>query len=104
MKREELQVQYNQSDAAKYTPPSMLTIETAEELAAQLKLLPRQPGVNLEIDLSNIEGVTTPGLQLFVSMQKALQGNGAHLNFSGKIGDVFSNALTDTGLDRHLTI
>ena len=47
-----------------FTLPAVMTIETAESLAAELKQLPLAEKTQLTLDASQVEHITTAGLQL----------------------------------------
>lgn len=58
--------------------PTELTIHTAEQVAAEWKTLPIQPG-QLVLDASRLENITTPGVQLLLSLEASLQAAGGSL-------------------------
>ena len=75
-----------------------MTIENAEALAAELKQLPLAEKATLTLDASQVETITTPGLQLIVSLGKTLDVQGGTLIISGP-KDSFARAFRDTGLE-----
>ncbi len=78
--------------------PAVMTIETAESLAAELKQLPLSEKTNLTLDASQVETITTPGLQLIVSLEKTLSAQGGSLTIQGQ-REPFIHAFKYTGLE-----
>ena len=78
--------------------PAVMTIETAEQLAADLKQLSFAEKANLTLDASQVETITSPGLQILVSLEKTLTALGGVLTIEGR-RDAFVRALKDTGLE-----
>jgi len=89
----------NEQEALSFTLPEIMTIETAEVLAGELKQLPLSGKMTLGLDASRVESITTPGIQLIVALEKALTAQGGTLKMSGK-RESFNNALRDLGLER----
>ncbi len=82
--------------------PPVMTIEAAESLAAELKQLPLTENTTLHLDASRVEHITTPCLQLIVSLGKTLAIQGGSLTIQGQ-KDSFTRAFRDTGLESLLT-
>ena len=78
--------------------PAMMTIESVETLAAEMKQLPLAEKTRLRLDASHVENITTPGLQLIISLEKTLAAQGGALTIQGK-RDSFINAFKETGLE-----
>jgi anti-anti-sigma regulatory factor len=90
------------SDSIYFTLPASMTIETAEALAAELKQLPLEGKTHLTLDASHVEHITTPGLQLIISLDKTLSAQGGMLTINGR-RDPFIRAFKDTGLESVLS-
>lgn len=75
-----------------------MNIETAELLAAELKQLPLEEKTSLALDASQVEIITTPGLQLIVSLGKTLEAQGGTLLITGR-KQAFDDAFRDAGLE-----
>ena len=84
------------SDGA-YVLPSALTIESIESLAAEFKQWPFQEKSHLTLDASQVDQVTTPGLQLIVSIEKTLAAQGGSLIIHAP-KEPFVRAFNDAGL------
>lgn len=69
----------NDVEEITYTLPSSMTVETVEAQAAELKQLPIKEKARLVIDASQLEAITTPGIQLLLSLEKSL------VTFSGEL-------------------
>lgn len=52
--------------------PSALTMDTVEEFAAELAAMPADQLLSVEIDAAALETLTTPGIQLLVSLSKSV--------------------------------
>ena len=78
--------------------PPVITIETVEALASELKQLPLSEKNSLTLDASNVENITTPGLQLIISLEKTFAARGGTLIINGQ-KDFFLRALSEVGLD-----
>ncbi len=89
-------------DAVLFTLPPTMTIETAESLAAELKQLPLAEKTQLTLDASQVEHITTAGLQLILSLEKTLSAQGGVLKMHGKRSG-FIQAFHDAGLQNYLT-
>lgn len=59
--------------------PAMLTIDMVEGLAGNLLSMPLTGGVVLMIDASQVETITTPGVQLIVAVAHALEAHKGNL-------------------------
>lgn len=81
-----------------FTLPPVMNIETAEALAAEFKQLPLAEKSSLTLDASQVETITTPGLQLIVSLEKTLVAQSGTLVINGK-RDSFVHAFRDAGLE-----
>ncbi len=88
----------NDENQARFTLPPMMTIETAEALCAELKQIPLIGKTGLILDASEVEHITTPGLQLIVALEKTLSTQGGALSITNK-KDWFIRALQDAGLE-----
>ncbi len=87
----------NACDAGKktqtYNLPAELTIENIEALSNDLKKLATDNGIALTLDASQTETITTPGVQLLLSLDKLLSSNGGKLiiyQSKGVLNDTFS--------------
>ncbi len=85
-------------DAVTFSLPPSVTIENAEALAGELKQLAQSEKSAFVLDVSKVENVTTPGLQLIVSLSKTLAAQGGLLEIRGEKEGMIQ-ALRDTGLD-----
>ena len=81
-----------------YTLPSLMTVETAEVVAAELKQLPIADKVQLTIDASSLEQITTPGLQLLVSLEKTIAQHGGIFRINGA-RESFLKIMRNVGLE-----
>ncbi|MDX2073357.1 MAG: STAS domain-containing protein [Alphaproteobacteria bacterium] len=77
--------------------PPVMTIETAEALAAELKQLPLAEKTSLTLDVSQVQNITSPGLQLIVSLEKTITAQGGRLTITGE-RDAFVCVFKDAGL------
>lgn len=92
----------NDSESEKLFPlPVVMNIETAVALAAELKQLPLAGKTQLVLDAANVEVITTPGVQIILSLEKTLAAQGGSLKISSR-REAFNNALRDIGLERLL--
>lgn len=78
-------------------PPAM-TIEGVENLAAELKQLPLAEKTHLALDASQVENITTPGLQLIISLEKTVTAQGGTLTIT-HMRDLFIHNFKDAGLE-----
>ena len=85
-------------DALSFALPPVMTIEMAEALAAELMRLPIAENTSLTLDATRVESITTPGLQLIVSLEKALAVQGGTLTICGA-RDAFIHACKNAGLE-----
>lgn len=92
----------SQDNSFSYVLPSVLTIETAEQLAAEFKQWPLTQKSALALDVSQVETITTPGIQLIVSLEKTVVGEGGTFTLTGKRSEALVHALKDSGLDNLL--
>lgn len=82
--------------------PQVVTIESVEALAAELKQLPLAQKTDLILDASQVQNITTPGLQLIISLEKTLSSQGGMLAIRDK-SEAFMHALKDAGLQNLLS-
>ena len=59
-------------------PPAM-TIETIESVAAEYKQFPLHEKLQLRVDASQLETISTPGIQLLLSLEKSVSMAGGHM-------------------------
>ena len=78
--------------------PIDMTIETVEAVASELKQRVDGGGVNLTLDATQVETITTPGLQLIASVEKTLKARGGKLVINGT-REAFMRAFADAGLE-----
>ncbi len=78
--------------------PAVLNIENADALSAELKQLPLNEKTLLVLDAAKVESITTPGLQLIVSLEKSLSVQGGSLVINNQ-PDVLINSFKDSGLE-----
>lgn len=78
--------------------PSLMTIESSQDLAATFKQLSLGEKSSLTLDASQVENITTPGLQLIASLQKTLVAQGGELVIKGA-RETFIHAFKDSGLE-----
>lgn len=86
------------SGALSLTLPPTMTIETAETFAAELKQLPLAEKTQLTLDAACVETITTPGLQLVVSLAKTLEAQSGKLTIINP-RESFKHAFSDSGLE-----
>jgi anti-anti-sigma factor len=91
-----------QQNSLSFSLPEEMTIETAEALAAELKQLSLAEKTSLVLDASQVENITTPGLQLIIALEKSLTAQGSALVIKGK-RDSFADAFKDAGLESLLS-
>lgn len=89
--------QQQASDSASFTLPATITIESIEALAAEFKQWPFAEKTHLTLDASQVENITTPGLQLIVALEKTLSSQGGVLTVAS-MKESFINAFKDAGL------
>ena len=85
-------------DALSFLLPVEMTIENAEKLTAEFKKVLGDGRVSLTLDASQVENITTPGMQLIAALGKTLQQRGGALVIDGK-GAGFTRAFADVGLE-----
>lgn len=81
--------------------PIEMTIDVIESVAAEMKQLSLSEKSSLLLDGKQLENITTPGLQLIVSLEKTLTGQGGSLtlkNLKKPIIQIFK----DSGLENML--
>lgn len=62
-----------------FTFPETVTIQNVEAVADDVKKLSLQSGETLTLDAGNTAAITTPGIQLTLSLAAALEQNGGKL-------------------------
>lgn len=77
--------------------PANMTIEAVEALAAEFKQLPLVEKSILALDASQVETITTPCLQLIISLEKTLSAQSGSITISNG-RDAFNRAFEDAGL------
>jgi anti-anti-sigma regulatory factor len=82
--------------------PPMMTIDTAEALAGVFRSMPVVGVSVVSLDVSEVEAITVPGLQVIVALGKAIKAQGGKLAFIG-VRESFASACADTGLGELLT-
>lgn len=82
---------------ADFTLPSHLTIETAEPLTAALKEVATS-ATGLTLDASGVEVMTSPGLQLMISLSKTMRASARPFRIVG-LKEPLQRLLTQAGLD-----
>lgn len=92
----------NYKDSSVFKLPSVMTIETAEALASELKQLSLSECNSLTLDASNVENITTTGLQLIISLEKNISSSGGLFTIKGG-GESFVCAFRDAGLENLLS-
>jgi len=75
-----------------------MNIEAIEELIAEFMALLSPKKQNLIIDASNVEDITTAGLQLIISLEKTLSAAGCIFQVKGE-NDLFSSVFKRVGLE-----
>ncbi len=83
-----------------YTLPSSITIETIEALLGELKDVPLTGG-GLAVDATQVEIITTPGVQVILALGKALAQAGGTFAILEKSA-AFTQAFHTLGLDGQL--
>jgi anti-anti-sigma regulatory factor len=91
-----------ENQAQIFNLPPVMTIETADAVAAELKQLVITDKTHLTLDVSKVEQITTPGLQLMVSLEKSLTQHGGVLTIVGS-QPLFTRTLHDIGCEHLLT-
>ena len=86
-------------DVISFTLPALMTIEAAEVLAAELRQLPLAEKTHLALDASRLENISTPGVQLILSLKKTLSSRGVALAINGQ-RDSFIRSLNEMGLGK----
>ena len=85
------------SEESAFILPPMMTIEAVDQLADAIRKLPVSGKNSVTLDASCVENITTPGVQLLVSLAATLATQDISLIFNGK-SEVFTRAFSDTGL------
>jgi anti-anti-sigma regulatory factor len=94
-------LQNGQSDRLSFTLPAIMTIETVEPLAVEFKQLPLTDKNSLVLDAAQVENITTPALQLIVSLEKTLATQGNTLIIANP-RDALIQACRDLGFEQLL--
>lgn len=79
--------------------PAQLTIEHSEALHELCKQWSMQPALEIIIDASAVENVTTPGLQLLFALRQSLSTHNKTHELRG-IPEVMQRACRDLGLEQ----
>jgi anti-anti-sigma regulatory factor len=79
----------------------VMNIETADALAVEIKQISLTEKSSFTLDASRVETLTTPGIQIIVSLEKALAAQGGTLRIIGR-KDHFNQSFRDAGLERLL--
>ena len=87
--------------ALNFALPAAITIETVEALAADLKQLSFTEKAVITLDASQTENITTPGIQLIVSVEKIMETLGGGVKISNARPAVIKTFQT-IGLERLL--
>ena len=80
-----------------YTPEGKLTVQTASELDKFITSSFPEDAVNLAIDLSQVDYVSSSGLRVFVSASKIALGRGGEFTLLHPADDVM-DVLEITGM------
>ena len=93
----------NAAKTADFTLPEILNIETVEAFAGEMRtLLGKQPR-DLTIDVSKVQNITIPALQLIVAVEKTMTAAGGTLTLCGD-SPIYNAACIDSGLLSLLTV
>lgn len=80
-----------------FTLPAVMTIETADDVAAELRQLSLADHTHLILDASQLETLTTPGMQLLLATARTLSAHGGHLTIHHSKDDIITS-VEDLGL------
>lgn len=86
-----------QAKCATFKLPELFNIETAEHATSALKAILAQQPLFLNIDISSVECVTTPGFQVLIALEKWLNNKGVKMNICGD-NEAFYSCMKDLGL------
>ena len=86
----------------KISLPSSLTIENVRRVSEGIKAQGLKPGDTLEIDAALTEAITTPGMQLLLSLERTVAPAGGKLAIL-RAKTAFTNAFRLAGLEQQLT-
>lgn len=81
-----------------YTLPSAMTADSAEALTENLSQLPLSPKTHVALDASQVEHLTTSGVQILTALEKSLRQTEGVLEITGQPA-FFTQALSDLGLE-----
>lgn len=84
------------SRVVEYELPAQLDIRAVEQFFDRLRTIAEEADVAM-IDASKVERITTPCVQIVLSLSKTLEENGGRLKLKAA-SDVFHNAFADLGL------
>ncbi len=87
---------------ASFTLSSMMTIDTIEAVAEDVKKISFGEKSVCTFDMRQVESITTPGLQLIVAAEKTLAASGGTLKVIGH-RDAVTRVFRDAGLEAQLT-
>ena len=86
------------NDTNLYSLPHIVNIENIESLTGEFKKILSSKKSIFTLDASNVENITTSGLQLIVSLEKTMSASGGVLVVKNG-SEAFVNALKDEGLE-----
>lgn len=89
------------SEAVLFPLPPVINIEVIEVIASKLKQLVSSGNATLVLDASQVENITTAGLQLIISLEKTLSSLGRGLVVKDK-SEIFRAAACEAGLENLL--
>lgn len=78
--------------------PNEMTIDVAEDIGTEFKNQFLERSGNVVLDASEVVNITTPGIQLIVSLEKFLTSKGYTLNVTGASEGCIC-AIRDLGLE-----
>jgi len=88
-------------EALIFSFPASATIQNIEELIESVKKL-MTPGKNVIVDAAHTEVITTPGVQLLLSLARTLEQNGGALGLINP-KETFTQTFDALGLKSRLT-
>jgi anti-anti-sigma regulatory factor len=92
----------SQSGNADFSLPPSVTIENIEALANEIRTLGFGPAGTLTLDAAAIEMITTPGVQLLLSLHKTLSESGGKLAVKNS-NESFAQPFQALGFGEHLS-
>ena len=85
-----------------FSLPAAITIETVNMLHGELKqLLSDESAFSLTVDAAQTEIITTPGIQLLLSLDKALKQSGSRMVLSNA-PEIMKKSFQGLGLEAQL--